>query len=88
MTLLQLGKASKQVIMAHERGWNPKETVVKGLLEIPKNPGIRFLRIPGLEFLKIPGSRDIPGSCWGLVIIYNTIQSNTIFWILLEVYKF
>ena len=66
--------------MANERGWNPKETVIKGLLEIPKNPGIRFLRIPGLEFLKILGSRDLVGA-WLLFTIF-------VFWMLLEIYKF
>ena len=54
--------------------------VVKGLLEIPKNPGIRFLRIPGLEFLKILGSRDLVGA-WLLFTIF-------VFWMLLEIYKF
>ena len=58
--LLQWSKVSKQVFMVNERDWKPENIVVWGFLEIPKNPGIRFLRIPGLGFWKNPGIPQEP----------------------------
>ena len=49
---------SKQVAMVNERGWKPKETVVYGLLKIPKNTRITILNFP--DFEKIWGYPGIP----------------------------